>query len=46
LTNGDSGAVRIILFRTDLTDDHGVTNFLALVAWNVIVVDDEEGIGT
>jgi len=45
-TNGDSGAVRIILFRTDLTDDHGVTDFLALVEWNVIVVDDEEGIGT
>ena len=45
-TNGDTGAVGIILFRTDLTDDHGVTNFLALVAWNVIVVDDEEGIGT
>jgi hypothetical protein len=45
-TNGDSGAVRVILVRTDLTDNHGVTDFLALVGWDVIVVDDEEGIGT
>ena len=43
--NGDAGAVRIVLFRSDLTDNHGVTDFLALVGWNVLVVDDEEGIG-
>ncbi len=43
--DGDAGAVGIVLFRTDLTDNHGVTDFLALVGWNVLVVDDEEGIG-
>ena len=44
-TDGDAGAVGIVFFWTDLTDHHGVTNFLALVGWNVLVVDDEEGIG-
>ena len=44
-TDGDAGVVGIVLFRTDLTDHHGVTNFLVLVGWNVLVVNDEEGIG-
>ncbi len=44
--NGDAGAVGIVLFRTDFADNHSVTDFLALVGWNVLVVDDEEGIGT
>jgi hypothetical protein len=45
-TNGDAGAVGIILFRTDSTDNHGVADFLALVGRDVLVVNDEEGVGT
>jgi hypothetical protein len=44
-TNGDAGAVGIVLFGTDFADHHGVTNFLVLVDWDVVVLDDEEGIG-
>ncbi len=44
--DGDAGAVGIILFRTDFTDDHGVADFLALVGRDVLVVNDEEGVGT
>jgi hypothetical protein len=44
--NGDSGAVRVILFRTNLADDHGVADLLALVGRNVLVVNEEEGVGT
>jgi hypothetical protein len=46
LANGDSGAVRIILFRMYLTEDHGVADFLALVGQDVIVINDVEGVGT
>ncbi len=28
------------------TDDHCVADFLALVGWDVLVVDEEEGVGT
>jgi hypothetical protein len=35
----------VILFGMDFTDHHGVTNFLALVDQDAVVVDDEEGIG-
>jgi hypothetical protein len=44
--NGDTGAVRVILFRTNLADDHGVADLLALVGWDVLVVNEEEGVGT
>jgi hypothetical protein len=44
--NGDVGAVRIILFRTNLTNDHGVADFLALVGWDVLVINVVEGVGT
>ncbi len=30
-TNGDTGSVRVILFRANFTDNHGMTDFLALV---------------
>jgi hypothetical protein len=45
-TYGDSGSVRVILLRSNFTDDHGVADFLALVGWDVLVVDEEEGVGT
>ncbi len=44
--NGDTGAVRVILFRTNLADDHGVADLLALVGRDVLVVNEEEGVGT
>ncbi len=44
--NGDVGAVWIILLRTDLADNHGVADFLALVERDVVVVNETEGVGT
>ncbi len=44
--NGDMGAVRVILFRMNLTDNHGVADLLALVGQDVLVVNEEEGVGT
>jgi hypothetical protein len=44
--NGGTGAVRVILFRMNLADDHGVADLLALVGWDVLVVNEEEGVGT
>ncbi len=43
-TDGDTGAVRVILLRTNLTDDSGVADLLALVGWDVLVVNEEEGV--
>ncbi len=44
-TDGDTGAVWVILLRTNLADDHGVADLLALVGWDVLVVNEEEGVG-
>ncbi len=44
--NGDTGAVRIILFRSNLTNNHCVADFLALVGRDVLVINDVEGVGT
>ena len=44
-TNGDPSAIRIIFFRADFTDDHGVADLLTLVGRDVLVVNEEEGIG-
>ncbi len=44
--NGDTGAVRVILFEINLTDDHGVADLLVLVGRDVLVVNEEEGVGT
>jgi hypothetical protein len=44
--NGDTGAVRIILFRMNLTNNHGVADFLALVEPDILVINDVEGVGT
>jgi hypothetical protein len=44
--NGDTGAVRVILLRTNLADNHGVADLLALVGQDVLVVNEEEGVGT
>jgi hypothetical protein len=44
--NGDSSSVRVILLRLNFTDDHGVADFLALVGRDVLVVNEEEGVGT
>ncbi len=40
--NGDTGAIRIILFKTNLTNDHGVADFLALVGQDVLEINDVE----
>jgi hypothetical protein len=45
-TNGDTRVVWVILFRTNLADDHGVADLLALVGQDVLVVNEEEGVGT
>jgi hypothetical protein len=45
-TNGDPCAVRVILFRTDFTYNHGMACFLSLVQWNIMVVDVKEGVST
>ena len=45
-SNGDTGPVRIILLRSDFADDHGMTDLLALVEGDVVVVNDKESVGT
>ncbi len=45
-TNGDTGSVRVILLRLDFADNHGMTDLLALVEGGVLIVNDEEGVGT
>ncbi len=40
--NGDLGAVGIFLFRMDFADDKHVADFLMLVHWDVIVVDEKK----
>ena len=45
-TNGDTDLVRVILLRANFTDNHGMTDLLALVEGDVLVVDEEEGAGT
>ncbi len=45
-TNGDTDPIRIILLRSDFVDNHGMTDFLALVEGGVLIVNDEEGVGT
>jgi hypothetical protein len=45
-TNGDSCVVRVILFQSDFTRNHGVAYFLPLVQWDIIVVNAEECVGT
>jgi hypothetical protein len=34
-TNGDTGSVRVILLRTNFTDNHSMTDLLALVEGDV-----------
>jgi hypothetical protein len=41
-TNGDTCAVRIILFRANLANHHGVADLFALVGWDVCVIDEKE----
>ncbi len=45
-TNGDLCMVRVVLLRTDVTYNHGMAYFLALVRWDVVVVDAKERVGT
>jgi hypothetical protein len=45
-TNGDTGAVRVILLRANFADHHGMTDLLALVEGDVLEVDEEEGVST
>ncbi len=44
-TDGDVGAVWVILLRTNLADNRGVADLLALVGRDVLVVNEEEGVG-
>ncbi len=41
-TNGDSCAVRAVLFQSDFTNNPGLAYFLPFVQWNIVVVNAEE----
>jgi hypothetical protein len=43
-TDGDAGAIRIILFRPHFTYHHGVADFLLFMDQNVVVVYKKEGV--
>jgi hypothetical protein len=45
-TNGDSGAVRVILVWLDFTYKHGMAYFLPLVQRDVVVLDAKQFVGT
>jgi hypothetical protein len=45
-TNGDLCAVRVVLFWSDFTNNHGVAYFLPLVRWDVVVVDAKKCLDT
>ncbi len=45
-TNGDLCAVRIILFWSVFTNNHGMAYFLPLVQRDVVVVDTKECVST
>jgi hypothetical protein len=45
-TNGDLCAVRVVLFWSDFTKNHGMAYFLPLVQLDVVVVDVKECVGT
>ena len=42
--NGDAGAIRIILIRTDFTYHHGMAHLLPLVQRYVMIVDEKKGV--
>ncbi len=44
-TDGDAGAVRVILGRTHFTDNPGVGNILASIRGNIHVGDGSKGVG-
>jgi hypothetical protein len=43
-TNGDLGAVWVILFRTNFIYHHGVAYFFPFVRRNVLVINEKEGV--
>ena len=43
-SDGDAGAVWVFLVRFDLSDNHGVANFMPTVLRNVRELDELEGI--
>ena len=43
-TNGDVGAIRIILFRPHFTYYHSVEDFLPFMDWDVVGVNKQEGV--
>jgi hypothetical protein len=45
-TNGDSCAVRVVLFQSDSTNHHGVAYFHSLVQRDVVVANAKECVGT
>ncbi len=44
--NGYLGMIRVILFRTNFTDNKRMADLLLLVLWNIVILDQEECIGT
>ncbi len=45
-TDGDVGAIRIILFRLHFTYYHDVADFLLFMGRDVVIVDKKEGVST
>ncbi len=43
-TNGDAGAIRIILFQPHFTYHHGVADFLPFIDRDVVVVDKKKSV--
>ncbi len=45
-TNGDSCAVRVVLFWSDFTNNHVMAYFLPLVQRDIVIVNAKECVGT
>jgi len=43
-SDGDVGTIRVIFLWLHLTNHHGVADFLSFVGWDVVIVDDKEGV--
>ena len=45
-TNGDAGAIWIVFFRPYFADHFGMADLLFLVGRDIVVIDDEERVGS
>ena len=43
-SDGDAGTIRIVFIWLHFTNYHGVADFLSFVGWDVMIVDDKEGV--